>query len=96
MSTPRTTVNRTPLHRAAENGRIDLTRLLIDKGADLNAQDNRQQTPLHCAAEKGHTDPARLLIEKGPDLKRPRTKWQWTPLHWAAWEGPYRHRSVAD
>lgn len=43
-------VGKTPLHEAAEFGKIEVVRLLIDAGAKLDVQDNRGNTPLHNAA----------------------------------------------
>jgi ankyrin repeat protein len=71
---------------AVKNGDNDLARLLIEKGADLNAKDDYQYTPLHWAAKGGHTTLARLLIEKGADLNTKDERKQ-TPLHWAAMYG---------
>jgi Ankyrin repeats (3 copies) len=41
--------------------------LLIDKGAELNARDDRQQTPLHWAAESGQFESVELLLSKDAD-----------------------------
>jgi len=40
----------TPLHYSAENGHEECIRVLLDHGADPNAQNDRLQTPLHLAA----------------------------------------------
>lgn len=37
----------TPIHAAASYGHIDLLKLLISKGGDINIQDNDGDTPLH-------------------------------------------------
>lgn len=59
----------TPLHNAAFFGHIDIARLLIERGANVNAQDFSRDTPLLLAiGEGGHDDVARLLIEKGANL----------------------------
>ena len=37
----------TALHRAASNGKIDICRFFIGKGADLKIRDHDQSTALH-------------------------------------------------
>lgn len=52
-----------------KTGNIEKVKLLIAKGADVNAKNiNWHITPLMMAAEKGHTEIAMLLIEKGADV----------------------------
>ena len=46
----RDTKGRTPLHKAAEDGRVDVAQSLIAMGVDVNARDNESWTPLHYAA----------------------------------------------
>ncbi|KAH8744645.1 ankyrin repeat-containing domain protein, partial [Hyaloscypha finlandica] len=59
---------RTPLHWAAEKGYEKIMRLLIGRGADVNARDKAGRTPFTEAAEKGHIDIMRLLLENGADV----------------------------
>ncbi|CAG9939671.1 unnamed protein product [Clonostachys rosea f. rosea IK726] len=42
--------------------------LLVDKGADINAENNCGSTALILALEKGYEAVARLLIDKGADI----------------------------
>jgi len=46
----------TALHFAAQFGRVEIARLLIDRGANLNAAspDGKGRTPLHAAVQLGH------------------------------------------
>ncbi len=82
----------TPLHWAAWQGSKDTVRLLITKGADLGAKEDREGwTPMHWTASKGHIDVVSLLIEKGAEMDAVSNKGT-TPLYWAAREG---HRPVA-
>jgi ankyrin repeat protein len=52
------------LHYAAYDGNIEVVKLLIKKGAYVNATDYDGYTPLHKAAFKGHIEIVKLLIEK--------------------------------
>jgi len=55
-----------PLGFAVFNGDPDLVGRIINRGADVNGQDNvLGWAPLHVAARGCHPDVARLLIEKG-------------------------------
>jgi hypothetical protein len=63
---PQTNVNvqnqlgETPLMLAAINNQLDLAKVLIARGADVN---RLGWTPLHYAASKGHREMMRLLLE---------------------------------
>ena len=59
----------TLLHSASKSGNMELVRLLIQEGADVNAQDEDGESPLHGAmARSDNYDVARTLIENGADL----------------------------
>ncbi|MFP4026210.1 MAG: ankyrin repeat domain-containing protein [Candidatus Brocadiia bacterium] len=62
-----------------EKKRMEIVRLLIEKGADVNARGSADLTALHKAAAAGDVDLARLLLENGadPSLKDKQGK---TPL----------------
>jgi len=53
---------------AAKNGHLEIARLLIDKGSDVNAKDYDGVTALMVAADNGHLEIARLLIDKDADV----------------------------
>ncbi|KAH7000503.1 ankyrin repeat-containing protein [Ilyonectria destructans] len=55
---------RTPLSNAAERGYLDITRLLLDRGAGRNGND---RWPLLMAANNGHLDIVRLFLDRGAD-----------------------------
>jgi ankyrin repeat protein len=56
-----------PLKVAIYYNRIDLCRLFIDRGADVNWQQDVMYTPLTMAAIYGSVDIAHLLLSKGAD-----------------------------
>lgn len=59
----------TLLHSASKSGNMELVDLLIQEGADVNAQDEDGESPLHGAMARGDNyDVARRLIENGADL----------------------------
>jgi ankyrin repeat protein len=59
----------TPLHVAARRGHLDIARLLIDKGANVNALTDSQWTPLRLAIAEGHSDVVNLLRKHNAVMK---------------------------
>jgi uncharacterized protein len=57
----------TPLRLAAWYGRADLARLLLDRGADIDAGE-RWQTPVVIAAMQEHEALTRMLLDRGADI----------------------------
>lgn len=72
----------TVLHIAAFAGMSELASDLIQKGACVSSEDDRERMPLHWAAANGHAKVAALLIQHGcdPDSE---DKDGLTPLHLA-------------
>ncbi len=57
-----------PLHFAVSYYTVEIAKLLIDLGADVNAQlTNSKETPLHLAAKKCRGDMVHLLLVYGAD-----------------------------
>jgi ankyrin repeat protein len=73
----------TCLMTASRNGHFDICRLLIDKGAQLEAKNCYGWTPLHIAASEGYIEIVRLLCDRGADVQA-RDDSGSTPLHFAA------------
>lgn len=73
------------LHDACEKGNYRNVQLLIDAGADVDAQtrDEDGYSPLHCAAAKGRVNVVRVLIDHNADVNA-QDKYHETPLHQAA------------
>jgi ankyrin repeat protein len=57
-----------PLHAAAAGRKIDVVRLLLEKGAPVNAQQHGGWTALHAAAQNGDTEMAEVLIGAGANV----------------------------
>ncbi len=61
----------TALHSALDDERFDIVELLLDKGADVNIEDDSGYAPLHIAASyaaKHNPKVVELLISKGADI----------------------------
>jgi ankyrin repeat protein len=56
-----------PLTIAATNGDVDMVKLLLESGANIN-MDSYNSSPLESACEKGHFDIAKILLRGGADL----------------------------
>jgi ankyrin repeat protein len=57
---------RTPLHLATS---LEITRMLLDLGAEIDQQDKKGKTALHLAADTSNKDKALALIQHGADQK---------------------------
>ena len=76
----------TPLHWAAYRGNLQMVRLLVEQGADLNATTVEGYTPLRDAIYKNHNQVFDYLLEHGANPKL-RDRRGATLLHWAAAAG---------
>ncbi|KAK4881046.1 hypothetical protein RN001_004365 [Aquatica leii] len=59
----------TPLMEAASAGHLDIVRLLVAHGADVNAQSSSGNTPLMYGCAGGHTDVVKFLLEHGANVE---------------------------
>jgi len=69
-SSPREALTTRLLHLAIAEGKIDVLRLLIEHGANLNIRNADGRMPLHDCFELGHDDFAKVLLDAGavPDV----------------------------
>jgi ankyrin repeat protein len=75
-----------PLHAATAGKQQDVIELLVESGADINAQDARGWTPLNIAAHDGPIATIRYLLAHGADPGIPNNEGR-TPLQTAEHEG---------
>ena len=69
-----------PLTAAAKFGTLEMSRILLVYGAELDARNTMERTALHVAAANSSYEIARLLIEEGADLNA-RDNFGFTPVH---------------
>lgn len=84
------------MHHAAERGDLNVAKLLIQKGVNINCLDMAGMTPLHIGAEEGHAEFCKLLIDTCKvhssslilnDICNAKNKNNETPLFFAAATG---------
>ena len=71
-----------PLHLAVGKGNKEITKLLLSKGADVNARGNDDVTSLHIATRGGYLKIVKQLLKYGADLHSTSPNVQ-TPLYFA-------------
>jgi ankyrin repeat protein len=74
----------TPLHKAANSGYIEVVRILISHGAEIDRKNDDGDTPIHLACRKGHLSVVQELLtseKQTSDEDRQRA------LHLAIWHG---------
>ncbi|CAG2228498.1 unnamed protein product [Mytilus edulis] len=90
------------LHLACQNGHIEVIKLLIDVGMNINDTTNSGSTPLHkacqedqkgwsashVACQNGHIEVVKLLIDVGMNINDTTNSGS-TPLHKACQKGHY-------
>eukprot|EP00659_Diplonema_papillatum_P018213 gene18213-28057_t len=59
----------TPLHWAAYNGSAPIVTVLINHGANVNAEESDKKTPLHLSAFEGQYDAAEVLLTAGAEYR---------------------------
>jgi ankyrin repeat protein len=87
----------TPLHWAAEHGRVEACGLLISLGASCAAINLNGDTPLHRAAAKNHPNVCELLMHQGNEATRDKkNKENKTPLDILKCDSIVRDRNVSQ
>lgn len=57
------------MRRACYDGKIEMVKLLVKEGANIETKSKYGNTPLICAAHHGETEVVRFLLEQGADIK---------------------------
>ena len=60
----------TPLHIAAQEGQLEVVRLLLEANADNEKAEQNGATPLYIAAQDGQLEVVRLLLEANADTDK--------------------------
>ena len=72
----------TPLMLAAREGHVELNRILVGAGADVNASAGDGKTALALAIFNGHYEAASFLVDSKADVNKADAQ-RFTPLFWA-------------
>jgi serine/threonine-protein phosphatase 6 regulatory ankyrin repeat subunit B len=70
----------TSLMAASLNGKEDMVKFLIDKGADVNAKANDGTTALMMASEEDQKEVVPMLLAKGADVNAKSKEWSVTTV----------------
>ncbi|WP_408097092.1 ankyrin repeat domain-containing protein [Peredibacter sp. HCB2-198] len=62
-------LGRTPLLYSTQLNRVEMAKILIENGADVNARDAKHDTPYLYAGAEGKNEILAMTLEKGADLK---------------------------
>ncbi|XP_045533484.1 serine/threonine-protein phosphatase 6 regulatory ankyrin repeat subunit B [Pieris brassicae] len=77
----------TPLHLAAASGQIEVCKLLLELGANIDATDELGQKPIHAAAQNNYSEVVQLFLQQHPNLVMATTRDGNTCAHIAAMQG---------
>ena len=75
----------------AWEGNIEMMRLFISRGANINRLNGNGETAIILAAWRGQLEAVKWLVARGARINAPPR--QWSPLHYAVFAG---HREVVD
>ena len=82
-------VGTTAMHIAAFRGYIDVLRMLLDRGADIDSQTTFGASVLHCAMRGNHHKTFKFLLSRGANIETTDHN-AFTALHVAAFKGCMR------
>ncbi len=74
----------TPLFVASFNGHIEIVKILLEHGADINkintSEGGDEVTPLIAAVQCGHVEIVKILLDQGAYIDKPEVEHEFTPL----------------
>ena len=73
----------TPLHVSSRWGHVEISRVLLEHGADTEARDRDDYSPLEHGTTNGHVELVHALLEHGADANA-QDEEDCTPLYWAS------------
>lgn len=83
------------LHNAAMDGQVEITKMLIARGAGVGDASTRDdETPLHFAAEAGQLETTKVLVEHGAKINALCFRSTQSPLDRAVWSQSGAHRDI--
>ncbi len=82
----RNSQNSTPLHLASIKGHISVIQSLVERGANISAQNDFGWTPLHYAAWYERIDIVEFLVKKDPNAVDIQNNEDFTALHLATFK----------
>ncbi len=85
-----------PLTWAAMNGYIEIMRLLLEAGADINRENVTRETALIMAVCGRQPEAVAFLIEEGADLSRDRLRRHGNRVGFRGGERPDRYRAASE
>ena len=77
--------NYTPLHISALNSNIEIAKMLIENGADINSNAKNNLQPIHVAALNNNLELIKLLIKNGANINA-KDQFNRSPLHLATFK----------
>lgn len=75
----------------AWEGNLDLMRLFLARGAEINRMNDKGESPITLAAWRGHLNAVKWLVDRGARINAPSR--HWSALHYAVFAG---QTEVAD
>ena len=84
------------LHLALKGCNPGAAELLLERGADVTAEDKGGKTALHIAAERGRSDLVGVLLKQGGVAVNAVDENGLTPLHWSAARGRLKPYEIGD